>query len=160
MSKLVHVFLSSIPYIKMIRTDGKELPFRDGKYCTDDAADIAYITKEIEAGHPHIRVPESEDQRVVESQLLDPMNALRARIEQEIRAQIAIENATGNMTKDMGETKQEPLKPASSTDVASAMLGGSGLSMTARLEALKARTEKSSADETNGATLVNLPSAQ
>lgn len=160
MSKLVHVFLSTIPYVKMVRPDGKELAFRDGKYITDDAGDIAHITSEINAGHPHIKLPEEESQRVVESGMLDPMNALRARMEQEIRAQIAAENAAGDVNKPMGETKQEPLKPASSVDIAQAALGGSGLSMAERIAAMKSNNAQTGANESNGAALFTPPAVQ
>lgn len=161
MSKFLHVYQSTIPYVKMIRTDGKELAFREGKYHTDDKGDIEFLEKEIAIGHPHISKPQNESEQVIESSMLDPMTALYSRIEQEVRAKIAAEAASGDLNKDMGKTEQEPLKPASSVDVAQAMLGGSGQSMAERLALMKQAGKSSgSADESNGAKLVNLPTAQ
>ena len=62
--------------------------------------------------------------------MVDPIQALRAKIEAQIRAEMA---AATDLNNDRGTSEVEKLKPSSSTDVMDAAAGGSGVGLAARL---------------------------
>lgn len=124
----LRVFKSTIPSVNFIFANGKPAIFQQGVYRTDVDWEIAELEKEVLARHPHIYIDEKE--REIDSEMVDPMNALRAKI---IADYLASEQAATNLSNDMGATLQEPLKPASSRDVAVAAAGGEGTAMSARL---------------------------
>ncbi len=141
---ILHVFCSTIPYVKAIRGDGKEIPFREGVYRTDDQRDIDFLNGMIRDGHPHIHLP-PEEERVIESEMLNPLVALEARMREKIMRELEAAQASGDPTRELGETKQEPLKPQNSLDVAQATIGGvtmlqvpSGQTMAEKLAAMRA----------------------
>lgn len=133
---LLHVFHSSIPFVKAIRGDGKELPFREGVYRTDDQKDIDFLNGMVADGHPHIALP-VESERVVQSEMLNPLVALEARLREKILAELAAEQASGDLNRDLGVSSQEPLKPQNTVDVATATIGGVTLMQTPSTAASK-----------------------
>ena len=124
----LRVFKSTIPSVNFIFANGKPAIFQQGVYRTDVEWEIAELEKEVLAKHPHIFIDEKE--REIDSEMVDPMNALRAKI---ISDYLAAQEKATNPMNDMGTTTQEPLKPASSRDVAVAAAGGEGTSASARL---------------------------
>lgn len=125
---ILSVFKATLPSINYIFRNGKPAIFVQGKYSTSVEAEIDELKDEIAKGHPHIYVDPEEAE--IDSSLVDPLSALRAKIEAEIRAKMA---AATNPENDMGKTTQEPLKPASSQDIQEAAGGGSGVALAARL---------------------------
>ncbi len=129
----LRVFKSTIPSVNFIFANGKPAIFQQGVFRTAVDWEIAVLEAEIAAGHPHIYIDEAE--REIDSELVDPMNALRAKI---IGEYLAAQEAAVNPANDMGSTTQESLKPANSQDVAAAAAGGDGSQTTAsRLAMLK-----------------------
>lgn len=122
------IFKARIPSVNYIFKNGKPAIFVQGRFATDIAAEIEELKSEIAAGHPHIFIDENEAE--IDSNLINPIQALRAQIEAELRAEMA---AATNPANDMGSTTQEPLKPANSQDIAQAAGGGSGAGLAARL---------------------------
>jgi len=122
------IFKASLPSVNYIFKNGKPAIFVAGKFATAVPAEIAELKAEIESGHPHIYIDEKEAE--IDASKIDPIQALRATIEAEIRAQMA---AATSLDNDMGSTAQDPLKPASSQDIAQAAGGGSGAGLSARL---------------------------
>ena len=128
---IMKVFKAALPSVNYVFRNGKPGIFVQGRYCTDIEAEIAELEDEISKGHPHIYI--DKDEAEIDSNAVDPIAALRAKIEAEVRAQMA---AATDPTNDMGSTTQEPLKPASSADVSEAAQGGSGVGLAARLMAV------------------------
>ena len=121
---MLHVFKSSIPSINYIFAIGKPAIFQGGFHRTDVEWEIKELMAEVDLRHPHITIPESESERVVDSSMVDPMAVLRAKIIADYEAS-KLADAAGN--KDMGESKQGPLIPANSRDIAVAAAGGAGI---------------------------------
>lgn len=130
----LRVFKSTIPSVNFIFANGKPAIFQQGVFRTEVDWEIAALEAEIKNGHPHIYIDEAE--REIDSELVDPINALRARI---ISEYLAAQEAAVNPANDMGSTTQESLKPANSQDVAAAAAGGDGSQhkTAARLATLK-----------------------
>jgi hypothetical protein len=120
--KTLHCFFSSIPSINFILKNGKQCAFVDGAYYTDSPAEIEELTTEISAGHPHLYI--KKEQETIESNLLDPMEALKAKFFAEFAAQQAA--ATEDPTRDMGESETQKLQPGNTNNIAEAAAGGSG----------------------------------
>lgn len=127
-SVLLHVFYSTLPSVNYIFKNGKPAIFIDKVFRTAIESEIAELTQEVADGHPHIYI--KEDEKTVQSDMLDPMNVLRERFFKEFQAQQA---AAVNPENDMGTSTQEALKPASTQAIAQAAAGGSGSALTARL---------------------------
>jgi hypothetical protein len=125
---LARIYKAHLPSVNYVFTNGKPAIFVAGKFATTVASEIEELDREIAAGHPHIYIDENE--REVPAETIDPIAALRAQIEAEIRATMA---AATNPNNDMGSTTPEPLKPASSADISDAAGGGSGAGLAARL---------------------------
>jgi hypothetical protein len=123
-----------MPSCNVVMPDGRVIIFVSGTYRTDKPAEIDYLEKEIAAGHPHLFIDQNE--ATVDSEMVDPMNALRAKIIAEYLE--SEKTASGDPERDMGKTEQTPVKPASTQDVAPAMAGGSGEQL-ARLVSLKTK---------------------
>lgn len=130
----LRVFKSTIPSINYIFKNGKPAIFQVGVFRTDIEWEIKELEAEIAAGHPHIYIDEKE--REIDSEMVDPMNALRAKIIAEFLEQ---QKKATDPNNDMGTSDQSPVKPANSTDVAAAAAGGDGNQspVTARLMSLK-----------------------
>ena len=122
---LLNVFQSTFPSINYIFGNGKPAIFQGGYYRTAIQWEIDELDNEIRMGHPHISRPTDESARVVSSDMIDPMDILRAKIIAEYEAKKVVD-ASGD--RDMGTYVAPALKPASSKDVAEAAAGGSGLS--------------------------------
>ena len=129
---ILKVFKATLPSINYIFRNGKPAIFIQGKFATGVEAEITELEDEIYKGHPHIYVDKEE--ATVDSEMVDPIQALRAKIEAQIRAEMA---AATDLSNDRGTTEPTVLKPASSTDIMDAAAGGSGVGLAARLVSLK-----------------------
>lgn len=114
---ILNVYKSTQNGISYIFANGKRAVFIANRYCTDVAAEIAEFEKEI-SGHPHIYVDPAETK--IDSEMLDPMKALRAKIIAEYEAEKARATAPGN---DTGDSKPVGVAPANSNDIAQAAVG-------------------------------------
>lgn len=117
----LRVFKSTFPSINYIFKNGKAAIFQQGVFRTDVEWEIKELEAEVAASHPHIFIDENE--REIDSEMVDPMNALRAKI---IADYIAQQAAATNPANDMGNSDQSPVKPSNSRDVAVAAAGGDG----------------------------------
>lgn len=129
--KVATIFKATLPSINYVFKNGKPAIFIEGKFITAVPAEVAELKDEIAAGHPHIYIDAKEAE--IAASAIDPMAGLRAQIEAELMAKMA---AATDPSNDMGKTEQEALKPASSTDIAVAAVGGSGTGLAARLMSL------------------------
>lgn len=138
---MLRVFKSTMPSVNFIFGNGKPAIFQAGVYRTDVAEEIQALEYEVRLGHPHIYIDPAEQE--VDSELLDPMTALRAKIREEILAEEA-EKAlkASDISRDMGTSDQSSVKPASTVDIAPAAAGGSGASLVASLSNIKVGTTK------------------
>lgn len=125
------IFKATLPSINYVFKNGKPAIFVFGKFVTAVKAEVDELKAEVEAGHPHIYIDKEEAE--IAASAIDPMAGLRAQIEAEIMAKMAAATSPEN---DMGTTEEEKLKPASSTDIAQASIGGSGTGLAARLMSL------------------------
>lgn len=118
----LHVFKSTLPYVNYVFTDGKVAHFMGGTYLTSSQKEIDELNKEIADGHPVISVDSA--QITVESDMLDPVKALKTKLREEILAELAIETAKAqDPNRDLGTSDQARVKPSSTRDVA-ALVGG------------------------------------
>ena len=128
----LHIYKSTIPNVNFSFGNGKPAIFQQGRYHTNVDWEIAALDYEIAQGHPHIYKDPAELK--VESEMLDPMNALKAKMRAEILAEMQAASAQANdPSNDRGTSSQDAVKPASTIDVAPAALGGSGVQLAARL---------------------------
>lgn len=118
---MLRVFKSNIPSINYIFPWGTVAAFQQGYYRTDDEREVEHLNAEVKLRHPHIFVDENE--REVDSKLVDPMEALKAKI---IADFLVAQEKANDPSNDMGSSDQSAVKPANSRDVAVAMAGGSG----------------------------------
>jgi hypothetical protein len=130
--QLAQIFKARIPSVNYIFKNGKPAIFVSGKFATTNKSEIDELTEEVAAGHPHIYIDAEE--ATMDADLISPIDALRDKIRAELMAEMA---AATNPSNDMGSTTQEPIKPASSQDIATASVGGSGEGLAARLMSLK-----------------------
>lgn len=127
----LRVFKSTIPSVNYIFGNGKPAIFVNGVFRTDIPGEIDALQNEIAQHHPHIYIDENE--REIDSELIDPMNALRAKI---IAQYVADQVAATSMTNDRGTSDQSGAKPANTADVAPAAAGGSGAQLLAAIPGL------------------------
>lgn len=116
---ILQVFKATFPSISYIFKDGTPAYFVRGMYCTDEESKIAELKAEIAKKHPHIYIDPNQTQ--IESENLDPMNALRNRIIAEYEAEK--QKHAGNVHRDLGNSDQSQVTPASTVDFA-AIIGG------------------------------------
>ena len=128
---MLRVFKSTLPSVNYIFGNGKPAIFINGVFRTDIANEIFALEEEVKQHHPHIYIDPKETE--IDSELVDPMNALRAKIIAEF---VATQAAATALTNDRGTSDQSGAKPASTTDVASAAAGGSGAQLLANVAAL------------------------
>lgn len=106
---LVQLFHCTVRSSRVVFPDGTEGAFIDGRYATAEPEKIAYLDYEISKGHPNWY----RDQNLLEidEKLLDPMEALKAKIIKE-----AIESG---IVKALETSEYVPpiLTPASSADL-------------------------------------------
>lgn len=117
MAKTLHVFLSSMQSVQYLFSNGKVAGFQFGKYMTDSESEAAALNAEIAAGHPVISRPINESERTIQSDALDPMSMLKAKLRAEIIAEELLKNATAvNPQNDMGTSATGPVIPSGSSD--------------------------------------------
>jgi hypothetical protein len=92
--KILHVFFNSLVNCRYTFRNGKDANFLGGRYTTDNAAEIDELNHEISEGHPHIYV--KEDERTIDTTVVDPMEAIRAKVRQELLAEMAANTAKDN----------------------------------------------------------------
>jgi hypothetical protein len=125
----LHQFKSTYPHINYIFKNGKQAIFVNGVYRTDVQWEIDELMHEISLGHPHIAV--DAEAPTIDSEMIDPMNALRAKIIAEFLAKEAKATDPNN---DMGNTDPNAkLMPGNSRDISEAASGGSGVPLSQRL---------------------------
>jgi hypothetical protein len=139
--KVRKVFKCTIPSCNFLMPNGKPIIFVLGKYITDIEDEIALLTKEVLGGHPHIYIDKNETEVQAPANSNELLAGLRKQIEEQVRAEM--QQAT-NPANNMGTNAQEPVKPASTVDVAVAAAGGNGqqdvsTAKTISLDALRAK---------------------
>ena len=100
MSELT-LFKSRAPTMGYVFKSGKSVHFMEGRYATSAKDEIDELTTECNNAHPNFYIDNNE--KVVDSELVDPMAVLVARIRAEERAKLI---AATNPGRDMGETDQ------------------------------------------------------
>lgn len=136
---MLRVFKSNIPSINYIFPWGTVAAFQQGYYRTDIEREISHLEEEVKLKHPHILIDANEFE--VDSTLVDPMNALRAKI---IADYLNTQEKANNPDNDMGNSDQSPVRPSNSRDVAVAAAGGSGVSL---MPGISSMLEKMKADK-------------
>lgn len=102
----VTVFKSRAPLMGYCFKSGNVVHFREGIYTTNNKIEIEELTAECENGHPNYYI--DPEQRTMDSEQLDPMAVLTARIREEERAKLVA--AVGNPMREMGNTGQGKLE--------------------------------------------------
>jgi len=98
---IAKLFKSHAQVMGHVFRSGKTIHFMNHVYTTNDEAEIEELTKEAKSGHPNIYIdPEMTE---IDTDMLDPMAVLVARIREEERKKLV---AAMNPQNDMGETKQ------------------------------------------------------
>jgi hypothetical protein len=139
----LRVYKSTMPSCNFIMPNGKPIIFQQGVYYTSNEQEIQTLDYEIKLGHPHLFIDAAQVE--IESEDLDPLNALKKNVvgkmtrEELIAALQAKELEAIDPNRDMGESAQDSVKPASSRDVAPAAAGGSGASLVAKLTGIKSK---------------------
>jgi hypothetical protein len=137
----LHIFKSTLPSVNYIFGNGKPAVFQQGRYLTDQEEEVATLQYEIKKGHPHIFQDPAE--LTVESDMLDPMVALKAKVREQVLAELAEEAARAiDPKRDMGTSNQSQVKPASTKDIAVAAAGGSGAALVSSLANIKIGSAK------------------
>jgi len=95
MSELT-LFKSRAGTMGYVFRNGKTVHFLGGVYATAAKDEIEELTKECENGHPNYFI--DENQKTIDSAMMDPMAVLRAQIKQEILDQMR----ANDPSKDMG----------------------------------------------------------
>jgi hypothetical protein len=99
------VFKSRAPTMGYVFKTGKVVHFMGGIYATAAKNEIEELTTECENGHPNFYIDPT--QRVLDSEMLDPIAVLRATIRAE---EVAKLRAMGDPLRDMGSTPQGKLE--------------------------------------------------
>lgn len=138
-------------------TDGR------GQFLTDDPAQIAELTAEVNKGHPYIHIDPEET--TVDAALADPQKQYEAELEARIRAKIISELGDPNQAraglKDMGTTENAPtLGGIGSTGTltgvdpeANKQSDNSSVSMADKLANIRAQTAANNAADSTAAKL-------
>lgn len=98
----LHLFRSNLPSCKYIFRSGKVAEFVAGNYITKNQKEIDELNEEISYGHPHLFV--EAGRTTVQADELDPLNALKKKLRQEILAEM--DAASGNPHRDLGTSVQ------------------------------------------------------
>ncbi len=128
------LYWATMPFMNFIFPKGKVAVFRHHRYATDIQSEIEELDKEVANGHPHIYV--KQEMMYLTEEMEDPMKALRSKIIAEFLAQQAAHVDPAN---NMGSSSQEPIRPQSTTDIASVAAGGDATQTAAKLVALAHR---------------------
>lgn len=113
------LYWATMPFMNYIFPRGKVAVFRHHRYATDIQEEIQNLDNEVAQNHPHIYV--KPDMMYLTEEMEDPMKALRTRI---IAEYLADQAKHVNPLNDMGTTSQEPIRPQSTSDIASVAAGG------------------------------------
>ena len=125
----LHVFKSTFPSMSFLLKNGKPCIFQQGVFRTSVEAEIKELMEEVgEVGrynsrNPHMYV--DEDETTIQSDMVDPMNALRAKF---IAEYIAEQTKALDPGNDRGASVQRGVGAANTQDIAAAAAGGSGIS--------------------------------
>lgn len=138
------LYWATMPFLNYVFKKGKMAVFKHHRYATDNPVEIAELDEEIAAGHPQIYV--KEDQKYLTAEMEDPMKALRAKFFAEFQAQQA---AFVDPKNDMGTSKQDQIRPQSTTDIAAVAAGGDATQSAAKLVELT-KTMAAAATKTSG----------
>ena len=117
---------------------GKTVHFMGGNYATSAKDEIEELTKECENGHPNFYI--DENQKTIDSEMMDPMAVLRAKIREEERAKLMA--ATGDPMRDMGSTAQGKLEGIANSHSINGMAAASEAQAQAAQTAIPAGTIK------------------
>ena len=128
------LYWATMPFLNYVFKKGKMAVFKHHRYATDIPAEIEELEAEIAGGHPQIYI--KEDQKFLTAEMEDPMKALRAKFFAEFQAQQA---AFVDPNNDMGKTSQEPIRPQSTSDIASVAAGGDATQSAAKLVELTSK---------------------
>lgn len=96
-SNIQHVYYNTLGNCRYTFKSGKDLHFLGGKAHTNIQAEIDELNAEVEAGHPHIYV--DADNLTEDMTKVDPMEAIKAKVREELLAEMAI---TLDKTNDRG----------------------------------------------------------
>jgi len=116
----VKLFKNRLLSCKYIFSDGTAANFINGKYATANEGEIAELESQIRRGHQYLYVDANES--TVDYDITDPLASLRKKFFDEFQQQQAI--AAANIDgRDLGTSKQGPLKATSSKDIAPVTIG-------------------------------------
>lgn len=132
----VAVYQATIPSINYVLKNGKPCIFVAGKFATSVQKEIDELDEEVAAGHPHIRKCTEEETKSMTIPGADFMAGLKAKLFAEFlveQEEAKLKMLAGHQSTYVPAT----LNPASSSDVATAASGGSGLDLAKQLAGLK-----------------------
>jgi hypothetical protein len=115
------LYKSTIKFCNIILPDGTRLDFKGGIYITGDESVISYLDRAIARNEYSGNIYIDPEARTVTAEQENPMLALRKKMFAEFLAEQAKMIDPSN---NMGESKQGPLKAASTTDIAPVTIGG------------------------------------
>lgn len=116
---IMALFKNSMGSCVYIFKNGKPANFLQGRYFTNNEAEIEELMDEVKQGHPHIYIDQEEF--LVDTKFVDPLEAIRAQILAELAAQGRLVEAG---TSDFGTSDQSgKLTIGTTTSVAAAMSG-------------------------------------
>jgi hypothetical protein len=129
------LYKSTAKSVNLIMPDGKILHFKFGWFATDDPIVIDWLDRAVARNEFGGNIYIDPNAKTISEDQENPMKALRKKIIEEYLAEQATHT---NPANDMGESKQSPLKAASTSDIAPVALGGDGA---ARLVGLQKATK-------------------
>ena len=121
----LRVYKSTVPSIVYICKNGKPCNFIQGVYRTDIEAEIQELDAEIALKHPQLYIDSNE--REIDSELVDPVAALRASI---IADYLATQAKVTDPEHNMGSYAAGQVVPASTKNIASAIANGASIPFT------------------------------
>jgi hypothetical protein len=111
-------YKSTFMSLNYIMKNGKPAIFVNGQFVTNVKLEIDELDHEIAEGHPHISHDEGATQITVEQ--VDAMAGLRARLREELIAEM---KANESVLKDVGSAEPTKLMPGNTMDISQAALG-------------------------------------
>lgn len=129
------LFKSKAPSMGYVFANGHTIHFAAGQYATSSKFEIDELTKECENGHPNFYIDDGA--KTVESEAMDPIAVLRARIREEERAALI---AATDPKRDMGETKQGKLEGIANSHTIAGLQAASNAQATAAQTPIAAGT--------------------
>lgn len=123
MSALKNLYMNSLINARYTFRDGTEAIFLNGEYLTDKQKQIAELDEEIEAGHPYIYKVKGKEQ--VDTTFVDPMEAIKAKVREELLAEAAALRAGISNVEDSKSDQNAKIVVGNTTTVGEAMAGSS-----------------------------------